>query len=59
MKMRIGCIDNIDNRMLKKNLKVLLTQIKNLKPEVSYALYEEGYNNYLCEVLDIIERMMG
>ena len=45
--------------MLKKNLKVLLTQIENLKPEVSYALYEEGYNNCLCEVLDIIERMMG
>ena len=45
--------------MLKKNLKELLTQIENLKPEVSYALYEEGYNNYLYEVLDIIERMMG
>ena len=45
--------------MFKKNLKVLLTQIENLKPEVSCALYEEGYSNYLCEILDIIERMMG
>ena len=45
--------------MLKKNLKVLLTQIENLKPEDSYALDEEGYNNCISVVLDIYERKMG
>ena len=51
-------IDNIEEKSEGYG-REMLTQIKNLKPEVSYVLYEEGYNDCLSEVLDIIERMMG
>ena len=60
--MRLSYMNNIEEKSECCGREIL-TQIENLKPEVFYAdghwyLYKEGYNDCLCEVLDIIERMI-